>query len=295
MLAVYRTFEKVLDNPTTVLVEGESGTGKDALSQWLHFNGSRKDGPYIKIDFSSLPEELVESELFGFERGAFTGAVSAKLGKLDLAQGGTAVLDEIASVDLSVQAKLLNVVEAKEYYRLGGTKPVELDARIVALSSVPLAQAVERQIFRQDLFFRLNLITIRVPPLRERLSEIFPMAEFLLEQLERKYKIRSNLHPDCRGVFEQYDFPGNIRELRNGLERAIVIMSGAEITPEALPSSWHTSRPAKHAEMPSLEQVERDYIAEVLRQTRGKKVKAAKILGISRKTLLEKRKKYGLQ
>jgi len=295
MLAVYRTFEKVLDNPTTVLVEGESGTGKDALSQWLHFNGSRKDGPYIKIDFSSLPEELVESELFGFERGAFTGAVSAKLGKLDLAQGGTAVLDEIASVDLSVQAKLLNVVEAKEYYRLGGTKPVELDARIVALSSVPLAQAVERQIFRQDLFFRLNLITIRIPPLCERVSEIFPMAEFLLEQLERKYKIRSNLHPDCRGVFEQYDFPGNIRELRNALERAIVIMPGAEITPDALPSSWHTSRPAKHAEMPSLEQVERDYIAEVLRQTRGKKVKAAKILGISRKTLLEKRKKYGLQ
>jgi len=295
MMPVYRTLEKVLDNPTTVLVEGESGTGKDALSHWLHFNGSRKDGPYIKIDFSSLPEELVESELFGFERGAFTGAVSAKLGKLDLAQGGTAVLDEIASVDLPVQAKLLNVVEAKEYYRLGGTKSVELDARIVALSSVPLAQAVERQIFRQDLFFRLNLITIRIPSLRERLSEIFPMAEFLLEQLERKYKIRSNLHPDCRGVFEQYDFPGNIRELRNALERAIVIMSGAEITPDALPSSWYTSRPAKHAKMPSLEQVERDYIAEVLRQTRGKKVKAAKILGISRKTLLEKRKKYGLQ
>jgi len=295
MMDVYRTLEKVLDNPTTVLFEGESGTGKDALSQWLHFNGSRKDGPYIKIDFSSLPEELVESELFGFERGAFTGAVSAKLGKLDLAQGGTAVLDEIASVDLSVQAKLLNVVEGKEYYRLGGTKPVELDARIVALSSVPLAQAVELQIFRQDLFFRLNLITIRLPPLRERLSEIFPMAEFLLELLERKYKIRSKLHPDCRGVFEQYDFPGNIRELRNGLERAIVIMSGAEITPEALPISWHTSRPAKQAKMPSLEQVERDYITEVLRQTHGKKVKAAKILGISRKTLLEKRKKYGLQ
>ncbi|HSU89339.1 MAG TPA: sigma-54 dependent transcriptional regulator [Terriglobia bacterium] len=295
MMPVYRTLEKVLDNPTTVLVEGESGTGKDALSQWLHFNCSRKDGPYIKIDFSSLPEELVESELFGFERGAFTGAVSAKLGKLDLAQGGTAVLDEIASVDLPVQAKLLSVVEAKEYYRLGGTKSVELDARIVALSSVPLAQAVERQIFRQDLFFRLNLITIRIPSLRERLSEIFPMAEFLLEQLERKYKIRSNLHPDCRGVFEQYDFPGNIRELRNALERAIVNLSGAEITPEALPSSWYTSRPAKHAKMPSLEQVERDYIAEVLRQTRGKKVKAAKILGISRKTLLEKRKKFGLQ
>ena len=295
MIAVYRTLEKVLENSTTVLIEGESGTGKDALSQWLHFNGSRKDSPYIKIDFSSLPEELVESELFGFERGAFTGAVSAKLGKLDLAQSGTAVLDEIASVDLPVQAKLLNVVEAKQFYRLGGTKSIELNARIVALSSVPLAKAVERQIFRQDLFFRLNLITIRVPPLRERVIEIFPMGEFLLEQLGRKYKVKSKLHPDCRETFEQYEFPGNIRELRNALERAIVMTAGQEISPDALPSSWFTSRPSKHTKMPSLEDVERDYIAEVLRQTRGKKVKAAKILGISRKTLLEKRKKYGLQ
>jgi DNA-binding NtrC family response regulator len=295
MIGVYRTLEKVLENATTVLIEGESGTGKDALSQWLHFNGSRKDSPYIKIDFSSLPEELVESELFGFERGAFTGAVSAKLGKLDLAQSGTAVLDEIASVDLPVQAKLLNVVEAKQFYRLGGTKSIELNARIVALSSVPLAKAVERQIFRQDLFFRLNLITIRIPPLRERLKEIFPMAEFLLEQLGRKYKVKPKLHPDCRGIFEQYEFPGNVRELRNALERAIVMTAGQEITPDALPGSWFTSRPAKHAKMPSLEDIERDYIAEVLRQTRGKKVKAAKILGISRKTLLEKRKKYGLK
>src|SRR5215469_9745719 len=129
MLAVYRTLERVREAPTTVLNEGESGTGKDGLAQWLHYNGPRKDGPCIKIDFSSLPEELVESELFGYERGAFTGAVSSKLGKLDLAQAGTAILDEIANVDMTVQAKLLNVVEAKQFYRLGGTKSVELDAR----------------------------------------------------------------------------------------------------------------------------------------------------------------------
>src|SRR2546429_9063448 len=229
MIALYRTLEKVRDNPTTVLIEGESGTGKDALAQWLHFNSTRRDGPYIKIDFSSLPEDLVESELFGYERGAFTGAVASKVGKLDLAQNGTAVLDEISSVDLSVQAKLLNVVEAKQFYRLGGTKSIELNARIVVLSSVPLAKAVERQIFRQDLFFRLNLITIRVPPLRERVIEIFPMGEFLLEQLGRKYKVKSKLHPDCRETFEQYEFPGNIRELRNALERAIVMTAGQEI------------------------------------------------------------------
>src|SRR2546422_3411994 len=235
MLGVYRTLEKVRDNPTTVLIEGESGTGKDALAQWLHFNSSRRDGPYIKIDFSSLPEDLVESELFGYERGAFTGAVSSKVGKLDLAQNGTVVLDEISSVDLAVQAKLLNVVEAKQFYRLGGTKSIDLDARIVALSSVPLAKAAERQVFRQDLFFRLNLITIRVPPLRERRSELFPMAEFLLEQLGRKYKASSELNPNCRPIFKQYDFPGNIRELRNALERATLMSPGQEITPETLP------------------------------------------------------------
>ncbi|HYR88659.1 MAG TPA: sigma-54 dependent transcriptional regulator [Terriglobia bacterium] len=294
LVGVYRTLEKVRENPTTVLIEGESGTGKDALAQWLHYNSPRKEGPFIKIDFSSLPEELVESELFGYERGAFTGAVNSKLGKLDLSQGGTAVLDEIASVDLAVQAKLLNVVEAKQFYRLGGTKSIEIDARIVALSSVPLAKAAERQVFRQDLFFRLNLITIRVPPLRERRPEIFPMAEFLLEQLGRKYKASSVMTADCRAVFEHYDFPGNIRELRNALERAVLLVPGQDITPDSLPPSWYTSRPSSE-KMPSLEDVERDYISEVLRQTRGKKVKASKILGISRKTLLEKRKKYGLK
>ncbi|HLH31621.1 MAG TPA: sigma-54 dependent transcriptional regulator [Terriglobia bacterium] len=294
MLAVYRTLERVRETPTTVLIEGESGTGKDGLAQWLHYHSPRKDGPCIKIDFSSLPEELVESELFGYERGAFTGAVSSKLGKLDLAQGGTAILDEIANVDLAVQAKLLNVVEAKQFYRLGGNKSIDLDARIVALSSVPLAQAVERHIFRQDLFFRLNLITIRVPPLRERRNEIFGLAEFLLVQLSRKYKTASKLHPSCRAVFEQYEFPGNIRELRNALERALLMTAGQEITPESLPTSWYTATHSS-TKLPSLEEMEKNYIAEVLRQTRGKKVKAAKILGISRKTLLEKRKRYGLE
>lgn len=293
MLAVYRTLERVRETPTTVLIEGESGTGKDALAQWLHYNSPRKDGPCIKIDFSSLPEDLVESELFGYERGAFTGAIASKLGKLDLAQGGTAILDEIASVDFTVQAKLLNVVEAKQFYRLGGTRSIDLDARIVALSSVALAQAVERHIFRQDLFFRLNLITIRVPPLRERRNEIFKIAEFLLAQLDRKYKISSKLNSTCAPLFEQYHFPGNIRELRNAIERAILIAPGQEITPEILPSTW--SMPSRStSKLPSLEDLEKNYIAEVLRQTRGKKVKAAKILGISRKTLLEKRKKYGL-
>jgi transcriptional regulator with PAS, ATPase and Fis domain len=294
LIPVYRTLEKIRENPTTVLIEGESGSGKDAFALWLHYTSPRKDGPFVKIDFSSLPEDLVESELFGYERGAFTGAVSSKVGKLDLAQGGTAVLDEIATVDLTVQAKLLNVVEGKQFYRLGGTKSIEVDARIVALSTMPLAKAVERQIFRQDLFFRLNLITLRIPPLRERRNELFSMAEFLLDQLNRKYKTVSSLHPRCSAIFEQYEFPGNIRELRNALERVVLMGAEREITPEAFPPSWSSAQRSSTT-MPSLQDIERNYIIEVLRQTRGKKVKAAKILGISRKTLLEKRKKYGLE
>ena len=294
LLAVYRTLERVRETPTTVLIEGESGTGKDALAQWLHHSSSRKEAPCIKIDFSSLPEELVESELFGYERGAFTGAVSSKLGKLDLAQGGTAILDEIGNIDLAIQAKLLNVVEAKQFYRLGGTKCIELDARIVALSSTPLAQAVDRRVFRQDLFFRLNLITIRVPPLRERRNELFVLAEFLMAQLDRKYKTNSRLHASCQTVFAQYPFPGNIRELRNGLERAMLMAPGQEITPEVLPTPWYAPSHSG-TKLPTLEEMEKKYITEVLRQMRGKKVKAAKILGISRKTLLEKRKKYGIE
>lgn len=294
MNSVYRTLERVLANPTTVLIEGESGTGKDALAQWIHFNSPRRDNPYIKIDFASLPDDLVESELFGFERGAFTGAVNSKAGKLDLAQNGSVVFDEVANIELSVQAKLLNVVEGKQFYRLGGNRAIELDCRIIALSSVPLAKAVERQMFRHDLFFRLNLITVHVPPLRDRRDEIMSIAETLLLQLDNKYKKSTRIHADCRRIFEIYDFPGNIRELRNGLERALLISPSRDLTPETLPANWQTPR-RQGPKMMSLEDVERDYIVEVLRQTHGKKVKAAKILGISRKTLLEKRKKYGLE
>ncbi len=285
--------ERVLENPTTVLIEGESGTGKDALAQWIHFNGPHRDNPYIKIDFASLPDDLVESELFGYERGAFTGAVNSKIGKLDLAQNGTVVFDEITNIGLGVQAKLLNVVESKKFYRLSGTRSIELDCRIIALSSVPLAQAVDQQMFRQDLFFRLNLITVRIPPLRDRRAEITGIAEYLLAQLDKKYHKSMCIHADCKAVFDSYDFPGNVRELRNGMERAMVLSPSREITPETLPSIWRTAR-SLASKMPSLEDIERNYIVEVLKETRGRKVKASKILGISRKTLLEKRKKYGL-
>ena len=293
-MSVYRTLERVFDADTTVLIEGESGAGKDALAHWLHRNSTRSHAPFIKIDLGSLPDELVESELFGYERGAFTGALVSKLGKFDLAQGGSVVLDEIANVDLRVQAKLLHVVEVKEYFRLGGSGAIALNCRIIALSSSPLARAVECKTFRQDLFFRLNLITVTIPPLRERTAEIPLIAEALLSQLRRKYKTTAKLAPDSEAVLLNYDFPGNIRELRNGLERAILMGAAGDITPASLPAAWLTRRMSPGSRMHSLEELERGYIAEVLQYTHGRKVKAAGILGISRKTLLEKRKKYGL-
>jgi len=293
MIPVFRTLERVLDSDTTVLIEGDSGTGKDALAHWLHYNSPRKHAPFIKLDLGSLPDELVESELFGYERGAFTGANEAKAGKLDLAQGGTIVLDEIANVDLRVQAKLLHVVEIKQFFRLGGSRPVTMDSRIVALSATPLAKAVERKTFRQDLFFRLNLITVRVPPLRERRSELLLIARHLLSQLDRKYGGSTQIAKECEAVLLGYDFPGNVRELRNGLERALLLSSGGQITPGTLPANWLKRRST--GKEPSLEDIEREYIAEVLQKTHGRKTKAAEILGITRKTLLEKRKKYGLE
>jgi len=295
MLFVYRTLERVFDSDATVLIEGESGAGKDALAHWIHRNSARSHAPFIKIDLGSLPGELVESELFGYERGAFTGALSNKLGKLDLSQKGTLVLDEIANVDLRIQAKLLHVVEAKEFFRLGGGDPIALNCRIVALSSTPLAKALERKTFRQDLFFRLNLISVTIPPLRERRNEIIAMAEALLQQLSRKYNVHASLDRSCESVLLGYDFPGNIRELRNGLERAVLLRtSGDLVTSDSLPVAWMSARTSVNQKMPTLEDVERRYIAEVLKLTHGRKIKAANILGISRKTLLEKRKKYNL-
>jgi transcriptional regulator with PAS, ATPase and Fis domain len=291
---VYRTLEKVLDGDTTVLIEGEGGSGKDGLAQWLHFNSTRRHGPLIKIDLASLPEELVESELFGYERGAFTGAAATKLGKLDLGQAGSIILDEIANVDLRIQAKLLNVVETKEYYRLGGTKSTRLDTRLIAITSIPLTDAVQRKTFREDLFFRLNLITVRVPPLRERRGDIFPIAQFLLGQLCRKHNLSRDLDGSCRSILEHYEFPGNLRELKNGLERALLIASQDRILPDDLPRTWSSGASSIKKGLMTLEDVEREHIENVLKQLRGQKVEAAKVLGISRKTLLEKRKKYGL-
>jgi two-component system response regulator AtoC len=294
-LALLEQVKKIAPAASTVLVRGESGTGKDLLAELLHYLGARPEEPLVKIDCASLPLELVESELFGYEKGAFTGASQAKPGRLELAGEGTLVLDEIAALSPAIQAKLLRVIEERRFERLGGGRPLEVRARVIALTHVDLERAVAERAFREDLYYRLNVIPLLIPPLRERRADIRPLAAHFLKRLAEVYrKPRLALAPAALAALEPYAWPGNVRELRNLLERAVVFGGEGEIRPQDLPLQVRRGvAPAGEKKM-SLEEVERAYIAEVLDATRGKKGRAAEILGISRKTLLEKRKKYNL-
>jgi two-component system response regulator AtoC len=286
---------KIAAGTSTVLISGESGVGKDLLASLLHYLGPHAQEPLVKIDCASLPHELVESELFGYEKGAFTGATATKRGRLELAGAGTIVLDEVAAVPLAVQAKLLRALEEKRFHRLGGTRTVEVAARIIALTNADLAEAVARGAFREDLYYRLNVLPLSVPPLRERPADIRPLARRLLSQLVEGHRGPArSLATDALAALERYPFPGNVRELRNILERALVSSSAPEISLDALPAHVRQAAHGRDRHKMTLEEMERAYIAEILDFTRGKKSKAAAILGISRKTLLEKRKRYGL-
>jgi two-component system response regulator AtoC len=290
--------KKVADAPTTLLITGESGTGKDHFARLVHELGPRRDAPFLKIDCASLPPHLVESELFGHERGAFTGAVERKLGRLELGGGGTIVLDEVAALDTTGQAKLLRVLQERAFERLGGTETLHIEARIVALTNTDLAAAVAGGRFREDLYFRLNVLTIVIPPLRERREDILPLAEHLLATLRVVHgRPDLTLSEAARHAMAAYAWPGNTRELRNALERGVVFSSGATLElgdfPETARTGGGTSGPP--AGLRSLEEVEQEVIAATLEATRYRISKAAAILGISRKTLLEKRKKYGLK
>ncbi len=286
---------KLAPTGSTVLIRGESGTGKDLLASVLHYLGPNPDEPLVKIDCASLPLELVESELFGYEKGAFTGASQMKRGRLEMAGAGTIVLGEIAALTMPMQAKLLRVIEERRFDRLGGNRAVPVEARLVALTNVDLEHAVARRTFREDLYYRLNVIPIVVPPLRERSGDIRPLAQHFVARLAQVHRRpKMSLSPAALAALEKYSFPGNVRELRNMIERAVVYGATAEIQAEDLPAHVRQGTPAAGERKMSLEELERMHIAEVLDFTRGKKSRAAEILGISRKTLLEKRKKYGL-
>ncbi len=296
---VLKIVEKVKDIPATLLIQGESGTGKDFLASLIHYSGSQKEAPLLKIDCASIPRELLESELFGYEKGAFTGAHIRKLGKLEFSGAGTLVLDDIASLELDTQAKLLRVIEEKEFERLGGHETIPLLARIIVLSNRDLAEAVRLRSFREDLFFRLNLIPIYLVPLRERTKDIRPLADHFIGQAKAKYaKPSLKIDHEVFDYLERYAFPGNVRELRNLIERAVMLADSENLTLKRLPGLVGIPKASGSLRSgqtkQTLEQLERSYIEEILEYACGKKGRAAAILGISRKTLLEKRKRYGL-
>jgi len=289
--------EKLADTSTTLLITGESGTGKDQLARWIHERGPRHDAPLLKIDCASLPAELVESELFGHERGAFTGAVARKPGRLELAHAGTIVLDEIAALAPGMQAKLLRVLEERTFERLGGTETLRMEARLMALTNTDMPKAVAAGRFREDLFFRLNVLAIYVPPLRERRGDILPLASHFIERLAPVHgRAGATFDPASVELLHTYSWPGNVRELKNAVEYALVFGKDALLRPEDFPEILRGAADARKfgALQRSLEDLEREAIKMTLEGTRYKIGRAAEILGISRKTLLEKRKKYGL-
>ncbi len=289
------TAAKLAKTPSSLLIRGESGTGKDLFAQIIHYLGPHRSEPLLKVDCASLPETLVESELFGYEPGAFTGANEAKCGRLELAGRGTLVLDEIAALTPAMQSKLLRVVDQRTFERLGGHTARSLEARVVALTSADLERKVREGQFRQDLYFRLNVVPVLLPPLRERRGDIGPLAEHFSRRLGRSYaSMAGALAPETLALLEGYDFPGNTRELRNIIERAMVEAEGAPIEPRHLPAELVRAGGRNGAGKPTLEEVEKQYIEEVLKLTQGRKSEAAAILGISRKTLLDKRKRYHL-
>jgi DNA-binding NtrC family response regulator len=290
--------ERVSSTDANVLITGESGAGKDLLAAFIHSKSRRAAHTFVKIDCATLPGELLEAELFGYERGAFTGAVEAKAGRFEAADRGTVVLDEIAHLSTDAQAKLLRVIERREFERLGGRKTIKLDAHVIALTNVDLDAAVKNGRFREDLFYRLNVLNIRIPPLRERRDDLSQLIEHFLKHYSAKHgRDVQRLSPAARAVLKAYDYPGNARELANIIERAVIVATGKKVEEEDLPAGVRAAVSAQQrkAKPLSLAEVEADYIAKTLVATGGNKAECARILGISRKNLYEKIARYRLK
>ena len=290
---------------TTILLEGENGTGKDLVAKTLHYQSLRQAEPFIAINCAAIPDSLLESELFGYEKGAFTDARAQKRGIFELADKGTLFLDEIGEIPLMLQAKLLRVLEEQSFRRLGGLKDIKLDLRVVAATNKNLREAVKEGAFRQDLYFRLNVIQILIPPLRERTEDIVPLTKFFIEHYNRKFK--RNIEGVSEGsakLLLTHDWPGNVRELRNAIERAMILEESSLIAPPSLPIAISRPDPGAaavtaSADIPtdglSLEDNERSLLARALEKTNGNQTQAARLLRITRDTLRYKMKKFNLR
>ena len=291
---VLRKATRVASTDTTVLITGESGTGKEVVARFIHAASVRKSGPFVALNCAALPEQLLESELFGYERGAFTSAQQAKPGQVELASGGVLFLDEVSEMSLSAQAKFLRVLQEREFQRLGGTRLLKANIRVIAATNRDLRKAVERGDFREDLFYRLGVFDIPIPPLRERPSDIVPLSETFLQEIGKSFgRPTAGLTREARQALLQYPWPGNVRELRNVLERAAILCDGAPIAAEHL-ALQPAARPSR-TDGTDLSALERTTIAKVLQECRGNKTKAARRLGLSRTQLHLRVRKYGLE
>ena len=302
MRDLYKAIGRVAATDLTVLVQGESGTGKELLARAIHYNSGRVGHPFVAINCATLPENLLESELFGYERGAFTGAEKRKIGRFELAAGGTLFLDEIGEMTLAVQVKLLRVLELREFSRLGSTETLRADVRLIVATNRDLADLVSKRLFREDLYYRINVFPITIPPLHERTQDILPLARhFLLELVERTGKMVTDIRPEARRTLLNYGWPGNVRELKNVLERAVILTQDNSIGPEHLPVRLQEERvPLANVAVSlpreglSLEEIERSLLKQALERSRHNKSKAARLLGMSRATLRYRLKKFSL-
>jgi DNA-binding NtrC family response regulator len=289
---------RLAETRSPVLLQGETGTGKDLVAHWLHYGGPRRDGPFVKVHCPSIPEELLESELFGHEKGAFTDARHAKAGKIEMGAGGTLYFDQVQDLAPPLQAKLLRVVEERRFERVGGTRTIEVEVRFVASANVDLADAVRGGRFREDLFHRLNVVPLRIAPLRNRREDVLPLAEaFLARERDRGTTAAVGFAPEAAEILKGYLWPGNVRELRSVVERVALAVRTGAVPPGALPPQLG-EQPATlwagRERRPTLRDVELAYIRWVLDAVGGSQTRAAAVLGISRKALWEKRRRYGM-
>jgi two-component system response regulator AtoC len=301
MLEVYKKIAMVSDSRSTVLIYGESGTGKELVAKAIHHNGPRTNQRFLAVNCGALTESLLESELFGHVRGSFTGAFGNTRGIFEEASGGTVFLDEVAEMSPALQVKLLRTLEEQEVRRVGSNRPIPIDVRIIAASNRNLAERVEEGKFRQDLYYRLRVIEIALPPLRERTEDVPLLVEHFLKKLEHERERTFSVTPQALSVLVSYAWPGNVRELENALEAAVALTRAGVLTPEDLPpkvrAEFHDASRLEdlYANLPSLEELERRYLAHVLRMTRENKARTAGILGISRKTLYRMAERFKLR
>jgi two-component system response regulator HydG len=298
-IEVLELAETVAATDSTVLLAGESGTGKEVLARYLHQLSDRADGPFLSINCGALPENLLESELFGHMKGSFTGAVKDKEGLLSAAAGGTFFLDEIGEMSPATQVKILRAIQEREVTPVGATKPLDVDVRIIAATNRELEDEIRKGAFRSDLYYRLNVIQLRLPPLRERAEDVPLLARNFLDGRDAGTGTRTEITSEAMEVLIKYDWPGNVRELENALERAAVVTRGGEITAAALPERVREAPPVRLGRgdalpNPTMEVVERAYILYVLESESGNKSRAAEILGIDPSTLYRKLNRYGV-